>query len=150
MRLTARAVHGVHVCVQLARAAAATPGRPTPLAALAETGAVSPSLLDDVLRMLRIAGIVRSRRGVDGGWLLARPSATIAVSEVIGSIDGALVSVDGVAPEDLGADPSSALMWTAMRESVSSLLAGVSIADLVTGDLPSSLDPARLVVASAP
>lgn len=143
MRLTARAVHGVHVCVHLARAAADAPGRPVPLAALAAHGAVSPSLLDDVLRILRIAGLVRSRRGVEGGWLLTRLADAITVAEVLAAIDGAPVSVDGVAPEELGNDPATAVLWAAMRRSLTSLLDGVTIADLVSGELASC---ARLVV----
>jgi Rrf2 family protein len=43
-----------------------------------------------ILRDLREAGIVRSRRGADGGYWLAAPAAEITVAEVIRAVDGPL------------------------------------------------------------
>lgn len=136
MRLTSRAVHGLRVTVELARGRTGAPGRPITVAALAAASGASPGFTDDVLRQLRIGGIVRSRRGVEGGWLLARAPAEIGVADVLGAVDGPLVSIDGVAPEEVGGDHTTALLWSELRASVHRVLDGVSVADLVAGELP--------------
>ena len=129
-------MHAVHSTVVLAGVRSSTPGRTMPAAALAAASGTTLGVLEDVLRQLRIAGIVRSRRGVDGGWLLARPAGEIGVADVLAAIDGPLMSVEGVPPEALGGDRSTDLLWSALRASVHQVLEGLSIADLVDGARP--------------
>src|SRR5947199_6709344 len=57
--------------------------------------------LENILSELRNAGIVESRRGAEGGYLLARPPQDIALADVIRAVDGPLANVGGRRPEQL-------------------------------------------------
>jgi len=95
-----------------------------------------------ILRLLRTGGLVRSQRGGGGGWLLARPAATITVAHVIRALEGPLSVVRGVRPHELLAegDPEPFVsLWIAVRASLRSVLETVTIADLAAGALPAGV-----------
>ena len=96
-----------------------------------------PFLLN-ILAELRTAGLVRSRRGVDGGYQLARAATTITVADVIRAVDGPLASIAGSRPEEveyLGAAKALRDTWVALRATMRRVLQGVTLADLATGNL---------------
>jgi Rrf2 family protein len=97
-----------------------------------------PFLLN-ILAELRTAGLVRSRRGVDGGYQLARPPADISVADIIRAVDGPLANIAGSRPEDLEYPGAAAALrdtWVALRATMRAVLEGVSLADLAAGKLP--------------
>ncbi len=53
--------------------------------------------LEGILLQMKAAGIVRSRRGIDGGYALARPPGEIALGEVIRLLDGPLAPMGSAA-----------------------------------------------------
>ena len=55
---------------------------------LAERNGISPQYLEQVFAALRRAGIVRSIKGPQGGYLLARPADSITVAQIILALDG--------------------------------------------------------------
>jgi Rrf2 family protein len=92
-----------------------------------------------VLLELKHAGIVSSRRGASGGYLLARPAAEISLADVIRAVDGPMANVRGQRPEEVEyAGPAASLreVWVAVRASLREVLEATSLADLVAGDLP--------------
>src|SRR5262245_63801736 len=92
----------------LAQSASEAPGRPVSRSVLAAKDALPPGFLDDILRSLRNGGLLRSQRGGEGGWMLARPAADITVADVIRVLEGPLSMVRGLGPTSLppGADAS--------------------------------------------
>ena len=88
---------------------------------------------------MRTGNLLRSQRGGDGGWILARPAETITVADVIRSLEGPLASVRGIRPHELSAtgeiEPFVSL-WVAVRVALRSVLEHVTIADLAAGALP--------------
>lgn len=123
----------------LAEIARDTPGVATASAALAARDDFPPGFLDDVLRLLRTAGLLRSVRGGGGGWLLARPAGEITVADVIRAVDGPLASVRGVRPHELadnGEREPFVSLWVAVRAALRSVLEHVTLADLASGTLP--------------
>jgi Rrf2 family iron-sulfur cluster assembly transcriptional regulator len=54
--------------------------------------------LNQILSLLRRAGLIVSRRGPGGGHQLARPAPTIGLGEIVEALDGPFVGVDGEAP----------------------------------------------------
>lgn len=142
MRISHKVDYGVRVMTTLARAAADTPGRPVRSAVLAETDSLPPGFLDDILRLMRNCGLLRSQRGGDGGWLLARPAETITVADVIRSLEGPLASVRGVRPHQLAAEGERepfVSLWVAVRASLRAVLEHVTLADLASGELPAPI-----------
>lgn len=62
--------------------------------ALAEGLAAPPELLSKVLQSLARAGILRSEKGVRGGYALARPVAAISLADLVEAVDGPVALVD--------------------------------------------------------
>jgi Rrf2 family protein len=101
-----------------------------------------PFLLN-ILAELRTAGLVRSRRGVDGGYQLARPSTDITVADIIRAVDGPLANIAGSRPEELeyeGAAVALRNVWVALRATMRMVLEGVSLADLAAGKLSDDIE----------
>jgi Rrf2 family protein len=103
--------------------------------------------LEGILTQLRRAGLVLSKRGAEGGYRLARPAAEIAVADVFRALDGPIAAVRGQAPEDMdypGAAEHLRDVWVATRAALRTVLEQVTLADVVSGELP---DTARGLLA---
>ncbi|MCW2687320.1 MAG: rrf2 family protein putative transcriptional regulator [Mycobacterium sp.] len=106
---------------------------------LARAQAIPPQFLVDILSDLRTDRLVRSHRGRDGGYELARPAADISIADVLRCIDGPLASVKDIGLGDLSySGPTAALtdVWRALRASMRSVLEETSLADVAAGSLP--------------
>ena len=100
---------------------------------------VSHKFLESVLADLRRTELVRSRRGPDGGYWLARPAADISIADVIRAVEGPLASVRGQRPEDVEYSAPAKqlqLVWLAVRVNMREVLEKVSLADIVADDVP--------------
>ncbi len=143
VRISHKVDYGVRVMTTLASVAVTHPGRPTSRAVLAETDNLPSGFLDDILRLLRNGGLVRSQRGVDGGWMLARDASTITVADVIRALEGPLASIRGLRPHELagaGQREPFVSLWIAVRAALRSVLEHVTLADLAAGHLPPELE----------
>ena len=139
MRVSHKVDYGVRVMTSLAIAGREAPGRPVSRAALAAKDDLPPGFLDDILRLLRNGDLLRSQRGGDGGWVLARPPKEITVADVIRVLEGPLASVRGVRPHELaaaGGDEPFVSLWIAVRAALRSVLEHVTLEDLAKGRLP--------------
>lgn len=142
MRITHKVDYGLLVMTRLALLTSHAPGVAVSRAVLSELESVPPTFLDDILRALRNGGLVRSIRGSEGGWLLARSAETITVADVIRTLEGPLASVRGVRPHELAADDYSdsfISLWIAVRASLRAVLERVTIADLAADNLPTEV-----------
>jgi len=140
VRISAKVDYAVRACIELAVAqGSAGAARPVKAEALARAQEIPVKFLENILQGLRQAGLVESRRGPDGGHLLARPAAEIALADIIRAIDGPLAGVGGRRPEDVTfPGPAEPLreVWVAVRASLRRVLEGVSLADVVAGHMP--------------
>jgi Rrf2 family protein len=143
VRISAKVDYAVRACVELAVAQeGAESARPVKAEALARAQAIPVKFLENILQGLRQAGIVESRRGPDGGHLLALPAADIALADVIRAIDGPLAGVGGRRPEDVtfpGAAEPLQTVWIAVRASLRRVLENVSLADVAAGEMPAHI-----------
>ncbi|HTW13383.1 MAG TPA: Rrf2 family transcriptional regulator, partial [Solirubrobacteraceae bacterium] len=92
---------------------------------------------------LRHAGLVRSHRGAEGGFRLARSAEEISVADVIRAVEGPLASVRGAPPEESeyhGASEALLRVWIAVRANLRRVVEQVTIADIAGGKLPKSVD----------
>ncbi len=138
MRLSARADYALRAAIELA---ASGSGHVTS-DQLAKAQQIPAKFLEAILTQLRRAGLVRSQRGPDGGFWLARPASEIALADIIRAIDGPLLGVRGERPENLGyigaAGPLQTV-WIALRANERAILEDVTLEHVVTGDLPASV-----------
>ena len=56
--------------------------------AIAERNSISPQYLEQVFAALRKAGIIKSVKGPQGGYLLAKPATKISVAEILRALEG--------------------------------------------------------------
>src|SRR5256714_7903340 len=135
MRLSARADYALRAAIELA---AASSGHVT-ADQLARAQQIPGKFLETILTELRRAGLVRSQRGPDGGFWLARPADEISLADIIRAIDGPLLGVRGERPENLGyigaAEPLQTV-WIALRANERAILEEVTLASVVTRNLP--------------
>jgi Rrf2 family transcriptional regulator, cysteine metabolism repressor len=64
--------------------------RPVPIAELARRRNIPVQFLEQLFATLRKGGVLRSQRGVKGGYLFARPPEEITVLELVELLDGPL------------------------------------------------------------
>ena len=110
---------------------------------IAQAQGIPLRFLENILGELRNAGIVDTRRGAEGGYLLARAAAEIALADIIRAVNGPLVDVGGLRPEVLEyVGPARPLrnVWVGVRGALRGLLEEVSLADVVANDLPARLE----------
>jgi Rrf2 family protein len=154
MMFSTKAEYGVRVMVGLARRAAETPeGAPAvvSLAEIAERDDLPLAYLEHLVARLRKAGLVDSRRGSRGGYLLARPAAQITMAEVVEALEGAIAPIECISQSPDGrvvcsreSDPGHAcpakLLWTRVRFSIVRTLQETTLADLLLGPALPSVD----------
>lgn len=136
MRVSAKVDYAVRAAVELATA---PEGRLVTAETVATAQGIPLKFLGNILQSLRQAGLVESRRGVDGGHRLARTPGDIAIAEVIRAVDGPLAGVSGRRPEELEFSGSAVALrevWIAVRASLRRVLDEVTLADVAAGHIP--------------
>ena len=136
MHVTAKADYAVRAVVELAGSAQDAPRKVDDVARAQE---IPVSFLENILTQLRSSGIVRSQRGPEGGYWLAQPPEEVNLAQVIRAVEGPLVGVRGQPPEEVsytGSAESLQQVWIALRANERAVLEQVTLADIVSGNLP--------------
>jgi Rrf2 family protein len=140
VRISAKADYAVRAAAELA--AAESDGKPVKGEELSRAQGIPRKFLENILADLRHAGLVRARRGADGGYALTRPAEEISVADVLRAVEGPLAAVQGARPEGLhyqGAAARLPEVWVALRANLRAVLERVTLADLASGELPDSV-----------
>lgn len=140
MRVSAKADYALRAVIELAVIGGESPVKGERIAQAQE---IPLKFLENILSDLRHAGIVRSQRGVEGGYWLARPAEEITVAEVVRAVEGPIANVRGVGPEQVeyaGSAERLREVWIAVRANLRAVLEEVTIADLARGELPVSIE----------
>jgi Rrf2 family iron-sulfur cluster assembly transcriptional regulator len=100
------------------------------------TGLPQP-YLEQILLALKGAGLVRSKRGVGGGYVLARPASEITLGQIVSAVDGPIVAGDFGAPHENGACDHEGqcillAVWSEVGAHMRSHLDSFTLADMVT------------------
>ena len=138
MRISARADYAMRAAVELAAAG----GGPVKGERLATAQGIPPKFLENILGDLRHARLIRSQRGAEGGYWLARPAAEISVADIVRAVEGPLATVRGERPEDVaygGAAEQLQQVWIAVRKSIRDVVENVTVADVASGKLPADI-----------
>src|SRR5881275_1685345 len=140
MRISAKADYAVRAAAELA---AASDDRPVKAERIATAQDIPLNFLENILGELRHAGVVRSHRGAEGGFRLAKPADQVTIADIIRAVEGPLASVRGGPPEDAsygGASAALPRVWIAVRASLRSVVEHVTVADVAGGHLPKAID----------
>ena len=104
--------------------------RPTSVKEIAERTGLPQPYLEQILLAVKGAGLVRSKRGVGGGYLLARDPAEVTLAEIVAAVEGAQLPFSG--PHD-HCEGHCVLeeVWACVAEETRHLLEAVTLAELV-------------------
>jgi Rrf2 family transcriptional regulator, cysteine metabolism repressor len=156
MMFSTKAEYGVRVMVELARRAGEDP---IPLAEIAAHDGLPLAYLEHLVARLRKAGLVDSRRGSRGGYLLARSPTEITMAEVVEALEGSIAPIECISQASDGSIVCSResgpvggeragtqshacptkLLWTRVRFAIVRTLQETTLADLVLA--PALLNP---------
>jgi Rrf2 family protein len=135
--LTAKGKYGLKALVHLA---ALKPGETIQSIDIAQTNNISKKFLDTILGDLRKAGLVHTKKGPGGGYMLARPPHAINIGQAIRELDGPLAPIacasrTAYQPCEDSEDPRKCVVritMTRVRDAMSDVLDHMSLADLAT------------------
>ncbi len=106
---------------------------PVKIQDIAAAQVIPPRFLEIILSELKHAGFVESRRGNEGGYILARPAEMITVGEVISFLHGGKRKTSR--SPDLMGDYAFTKIWDEVNTAVLDIYNGTTFADLVSEEL---------------
>ncbi len=135
MRVSTRGDYASRALLSLALHAPET--GPTSVRDIADRTALPQPYLEQILLALKGAGLVRSKRGVGGGYVLARSPAEITLGEIVSAVDGPIAVGDFGAPHQNGACDHEGqcillTVWADLGEHMRQHLDTYTLADMVT------------------
>jgi Rrf2 family protein len=119
---------------------------PTSVRDIADRTGLPQPYLEQILLALKGAGLVRSKRGVGGGYVLAREPDDISLAQIVAAVDGPIVAGDFGEPHENGACDHEGqcillAVWAEVGEQIRSQLQSLTLADMVSrsqGIVPTS------------
>jgi Rrf2 family protein len=133
MKLSTKGHYGVKAMFDLAQHYGEGP---IPLKSVAERQELSEHYLEQLIAGLRKAGLVKSVRGAQGGYSLAREPGEIRVGDIIRVLEGPIAPVECVNQEDPVCCNKADFcitrgVWEKVRDSITGVLDGITLADMV-------------------
>jgi len=112
---------------------------PIPLAEIAKRQDLSAKYLEQLIILLKGAGLIRSLRGRRGGYTLARKPEEISVGEIVETLEGKLAVVDCVLEPELcyrAIECPTRDIWVGMTDMLKQQLFSLSLADILAKSTP--------------
>lgn len=132
MKLSTKGRYGVKAMFDLALN---SDEDPIPLKDIASRQEISESYLEQLISGLRKAGLVKSVRGAQGGYLLAKSPDKITVGEVIRTLEGPMAPSECVVEDTKACEKSdycvTRLVWKKMKDSVNEVMDSITLQDMV-------------------
>lgn len=133
MKLSTKGRYGLRAFIDLA---VCGEERPVSLNSIAERQEISISYLEQLMAKLKKAGLVKSVRGVNGGYTVAKPVDEISVGEVLRALEGDLTPVEcaGIDSSQQCSSSSqcvSKIVWKKINDSINDTVDNIYIGELV-------------------
>lgn len=131
MRVSTRTRYGVRAMMELAMNEGP---RPVSVRQIAEAQELPVKYLEQLISALRAAELVRSQRGIGGGYVLTRTPEEITIADIYVALEGPLVPVECLSDSvECGREGICATreVWSRVTEAVRDVLASITLADLV-------------------
>ena len=132
LHVSARLDYALRAIAELVSAGGAGPVR---CEAISRARGIPLNSLVNLMVELRRAGLVRSQRGCEGGYWLARPSSAITVADVVRAVEGEVVS--------LHADGPDSWLWHQLGQTVATFLEGWTVEGVEASRTGAAAQPAR-------
>ncbi|HIJ65846.1 MAG TPA: Rrf2 family transcriptional regulator [Candidatus Hydrogenedentes bacterium] len=134
MNISSRCEYGCRAALALAHAG--MDHEPVTAPAIAEQQHIPQKYLVHILLQLKRAGIIRSVRGAQGGYLLARPPEAITLRDVVAAIDGPILDPLPVADAE---SRQLASAWREVRDEIEQALAAITLQNILDRTAPGDM-----------
>jgi Rrf2 family protein len=129
-------VKGEYALQALIDLAAQPPGEPVKIADIARRQTIPQKFLELILASLKQGGFVESRRGAEGGYLLARPADSLTVGDVLRFVEGPRTRLGSSKARSRQGSQSArenpfSEMWEQVDRAVSEILDKTTLADIL-------------------
>ena len=131
MMISTRTRYGTRALVELA---CAYPERAVSVKEIAESQKISPKYLEQILAPVKASGIIRSVRGMHGGYALAKPPDEVQVMQVFRVLEGCPILLECVETEGVCASEATCPtrdLWMDIKNAVEGILQKTTLQDLV-------------------
>ena len=133
MKLSTKGRYGLRAMVDLA---VYSEKESVSISCIAQRENISESYLEQLAGKLKKAGLIKSTRGAQGGYRLAKPAAEISVGDILRALEGELGAVDcqGLKPEG-GCESSdfcvTKLVWQRINDSIAKAVDEITLEELM-------------------
>lgn len=134
MKLSTKGRYGLKAMFDLALFGGETP---VSLTSISERQHISVNYLEQLIAPLRKAGLVKSVRGAQGGYLLAKPASEITVADILFTLEGSLAPTDCVNDQGSEEGCSNAgycvtrIIYEKMRDSINDVVKSIALQDMI-------------------
>lgn len=131
MKLSTRTRYGLRAIIELAENNGAAPLQTKAIAASQD---ISVKYLEQLMTILRSAGLVRSIRGSKGGYMLAKSPNQIKLNEVFDCLEGHVTTVECVEDRSFcerAEDCVARQVWAQVQQAIKNVLQSITLQDLV-------------------
>lgn len=146
MKLTTKGRYAVTTLLDLASSAISGPIK---IGQVAERHGISSAYLERLAGKLRDRGLLKSTRGAQGGYMLAKSASQITVADIMLAVDEKLDTTrcQGKANCQNGQVCSTHHLWEQLDQKILGFLQGITLQDLIHQPEPTHLKPILHVVA---
>ena len=131
MKLSTRCRYGIHAMFDLAQNAG---NGPQTIRSIAERQIVPEQYLEQIIGVLRREGFVKSVRGAQGGYMLAKPTCEITIGQLLRLLEGPVLMADCIVDVDScirsGQCPSR-LVWERLTECIDKVIDSITLEDML-------------------
>lgn len=131
MKISTRGRYALRLMLELAMA---PKGEYTTIKSIAERQEISEKYLEQIITSLSRAGYVKSARGAQGGYKLAKPAEEYTVGMILRTIEGNLVPVACMEDEPNQCPRSTQCVtldiWKQINDAVNNVIDNITLADL--------------------
>lgn len=132
MKLSTRGRYGLKAMFQLALHYGKGP---IPLNVIASQQDLSENYLEQLFSALRKEGLIKSVRGAQGGYMLAKPPEKITVGSVLRVLEGNMAPVECVIDDTVICDKEEScvtkLVWMKIKDSINSVIDSITLQDML-------------------
>ncbi len=131
MKVSTRAWYGLMAMVELGMRE--RQGR-VQVREISESQGIPEEYLEQLMLSLKRAGLVRSQRGVRGGYILARPASQITVREILEALEGPVLDVEPMEPSlrERAKNSGVSVVWERLAEAMENVLQSITLAQVCT------------------
>ncbi|MFB7138648.1 MULTISPECIES: cysteine metabolism transcriptional regulator CymR [unclassified Bacillus (in: firmicutes)] len=123
MKISTKGRYGLTVMIELAKRYC---DKPISLKSIAKAQNLSEHYLEQIISLLRNAGLVKSIRGAYGGYILTKEPNEISAGEVITALEGSLSPIENIEDEN----PAQRELWSRVQKAINEVLDHTTLEDL--------------------